>query len=573
VQLTPSAYLPVLPSERKRYGIFDELRKVQARFGYIPRAEMQEVAERHGIPVRDVHAVASFYPHFHLHPPKRADVAFCDDLTCHLNGSVALRAKVENQFGEAERKDISFRTVSCLGRCEGPPALRINDNYISGASADKVCGMIHRVIGGLPIGSTQPPVVGGKYKTDPYDSPNDRYSVFKKLLQTKDFQGVIDALKEGGIRGMGGAGFPASIKWDGTRKYPSKEKFIVCNADESEPGTLKDRAIMMEIPHIMIEGMMVAGVVCGAEHGWIYIRHEYEHATEILKEELAHCYKQGLLGKDIQGSGLNFDLEVFVSPGGYICGEVGALIEAMEGKRSEPRDKPPQLATHGFWMMPTLASNVETFALAVTVLGKGAEWFKAQGMNGGTGPKFIAITGHVNTPKALEVPMGLPYRDIIYKHGGGISGGRNLLAFAPSGPSSGFLPASMVDLPMEWNTLSKVNSMVGSSAVIAIAEGTCMIDMALNAVRFFRNESCGKCVPCRVGTSKMVDLITAWTQGKFSADQMPLFNELSDTMKTASICGLGQIAPVPMLSVIEHFPEQFEEHIKHHRCVGGVCFR
>jgi len=548
------------------------LRITQRKFGYLPREEMQAVAEKHGLPLKDVHAVASFYPHFHLDPPKRADVAFCDDLSCHLNGSAALRTSVENQFGAEDRKEITFRTVSCLGRCDAPPALRINDSYISGANPEMVGELIHKCLGGLPIESTQPPVIQRNFVSDPYVGV-ERYGSLRQLVQSRDFGGVITALKDAGLRGLGGAGFPASIKWELTRSTPASEKFVICNADESEPGTLKDRFIMMQLPYLMIEGMIVAALVVGASRGWIYIRHEYEHACDILRDELRECYEKKLLGDNILGSGLNFDLDIFISPGGYICGEVGALLEAMEGKRAEPRDKPPQTGTHGLWQKPTLASNVETFAAASSILAKGADWYKQQGRNGGVGMKFIAVSGHVNNPGAYEVPMGTTYTDIINLYGGGISGARKLVGFAPSGPSSGYLPASMADTPMEWGALSKAGSMVGSSAVIACAEGTCMLDMALNAIRFFRNESCGKCVPCRVGTQKMVDMITAWTQGEFSPDQMPLLNELSDVLKTASICGLGQIAPVPVLSVIKHFPEQIEEHLQHRRCVGDVCFK
>ena len=567
-----SAPFPVVSLDRRLYGIYDELRDVQKRFGYIPPDEMHAVALRRGIALRDIHAVATYYPHFLTEAPKRAEVSFCDDLSCHLNGSAEFRTQVENQFGEQERKELTFRTVSCLGRCDSPPALKINDTFVDGIGSDEVVGMIQKCLGGLPIQSTEPVRYHSIINSDVY-AGKDKYGCLRDLLRTRDFTGVISKLKDAGLKGMGGAGFPASIKWDLTRSTPAPEKFVVCNADESEPGTLKDRHIMTQIPHMMIEGIIIAGLVVGAKRGWIYIRHEYEHAREVLQEELKACYEDGLLGHNILNSGLAFDLEIFVSPGGYICGEVGAMLEAIEGKRAEPRDKPPQTGTHGLWQKPTLASNVETFVAAVTILAKGADWYKSSGKNGAVGLKFIAVSGHVNNPGAYEVPMGTSYSDILNLYGGGVSGGRKLLAFAPSGPSSGFLPASAADLPMEWGALAKAGSMVGSSAVIACAEKTCMLDMALNAIRFFRNESCGKCVPCRLGTQKMVDMLSAWTQGRFSPDQMPLLEELSQMMQSASLCGLGQIAPVPVLSVIKHFPEQIKEHLEQRRCVGDVCFK
>jgi NADH-quinone oxidoreductase subunit F len=270
---------------------------------------------------------------------------------------------------------------------------------------------------------------------------------------------------------------------------------------------------------------------------------------------------------------LRFDLELFISPGGYICGEVSALLEAMEGKRAEPRDKPPQTGTHGLWQLPTLAHNVETLTAAVAILNRGADWYKSQGRNGAHGMKFVGITGHVNNPGAYEVPFGTTYTEVIKTYGGGISGGKKLLGFAPSGPSSGYLPASMAELPMEWSALSKVGSMVGSSAIVVCAEGTCMLDMALNSIRFFRNESCGKCVPCRVGTEKLTQMLTQWTRGDYRPEHMTAVRELADAMKSASICGLGQIAPVPVLSVLKHFPEQVEDHLQRRICAGGVCFK
>jgi NADH:ubiquinone oxidoreductase subunit F (NADH-binding) len=278
------------------------------------------------------------------------------------------------------------------------------------------------------------------------------------------------------------------------------------------------------------------------------------------------------LGKRILGSDLAFDLEIFVSPGGYICGEESALLEAIEGKRSEPRNKPPFPGTNGLWNQPTVINNVETFTFATAILARGADWFKTAGKNGSAGMKFVGISGDVNVPGIFEVPMGTSYSDLIYECAGGILGGNNLLAFAPSGPSSGYLPASMVKLPLDWNAVAAAGSMVGSGAIVVCAEGRCMLDMALNAVRFYRNESCGKCVPCRVGSQKMVEIVTGWTAGRSSSSDRQLIDELSSAMKLTSICGLGQVVPVPIASVLKHFPEVVDEHISQQRCAAGVCF-
>jgi NADH:ubiquinone oxidoreductase subunit F (NADH-binding) len=381
----------------------------------------------------------------------------------------------------------------------------------------------------------------------------------------------VATLKASGLRGMGGAGFPTGSKWEIVHNAPGKEKYIVCNADESEPGTIKDRFIMENAPWLVIEGMITAGLVTGARRGILYIRHEYENPKEILQEEIERCYRERLLGAGILGSDLSFDLEIFVSPGGYICGEESALLEAIEGKRAEPRNKPPFPGTNGLWNQPTAINNVETFAFATVILVRGVEWFKSQGKNGSPGMKFVGISGDVNRPGVFEVPMGTKYSELIQEYAGGVLDGRALLGFAPSGPSSGYLPASMADLPLDWNALAAAGSMVGSGAIVVCGEGRCMLDMALNAVRFYRNESCGKCVPCRVGSQKMVEMLTGWTEGRASNSDLQLLDELSFAMKLTSICGLGQIVPAPILSVLKHFPQVVDEHVKNGRCPAGVC--
>jgi formate dehydrogenase beta subunit len=271
------------------------------------------------------------------------------------------------------------------------------------------------------------------------------------------------------------------------------------------------------------------------------------------------------------GSDLSFDLEIFVSPGGYICGEETALMEAIEGKRAEPRNKPPFPVTHGLWNKPTALNNVETFANVPQILMTGVDEHKARGQAGAAGLKFVGVSGDVRNPGVFIIPMGLPMAEVIFNYAGGIRDGKKLKAFAPSGPSSGYLPASMVDVRLDFKSLSSVGSMLGSGAIVVCAEGTCMLDMALNAVAFFRNESCGKCVPCRVGTQKLVDILTGWTQGKGTAADLKLVDELSETLKLTSICGLGQFAHSPITSVLKHFREEVEAHIVSRRCPEGVC--
>jgi formate dehydrogenase beta subunit len=561
-------------AEHKTDGLFRELEQIQEQSGFISARDMERVAERRGMSVREVSAAVTFYPHLRTKPNQaRVEVVICDDMSCHLRGSAQLTDRLMRRFGLSDPRDLTFRNVSCLGRCDQAPVFAVNDHICQGVDEYTIVNLIRQAMEGRPmphmVEATYPAVM----KSDPYSNAAQHYGILKAVVEERNFDQVIATLKTGDLRGMGGAGFPTSIKWDLVKQQTRTPKYVVCNADESEPGTFKDRLIMHTLPHLLIEGMIIAGLCVGAEKGYLYIRHEYEGPREELQREIDRCYAAGYLGNGICGSELSFDLEIFVSPGGYICGEASALLEAIEGKRAEPRDKPPGTGTHGLWHLPTVLNNVETFAFATTILGRGANWFHQQGMNGAVGLKFIAISGHVNNPGAFEVPMGITYREVIEKYAGGVLNGKKLLGFAPSGPSSGYLPASMVDLPIDWKPLANAGSMVGSAAIVVCAEGTCMLDMAMNSVRFFRNESCGKCVPCRVGTQKMTDMLIRWIEGKHRDGDEETLRELSHTMRFASICGLGQIAPVPIESVMKHFPEQVEQHIEHRDCVGGVCFR
>ena len=555
--------------------IFDELRAIQLRYGYLPKAELEHFSQRSQIPLYQIHSVSSFYPHFHLTPPSRAEVLVCADMSCRLNGGCELRAELAARFAGTRAEDVQIKDVSCLGRCDRAPAVAINDAIFEGASAEQVEQLARRAARGEELHAEHLETARVACASDPYGE-RETYGAVRKLLRTRDYDGVLAALKEAELRGMGGAGFPAWMKWDLVRKQAEPEKYVVCNADESEPGTIKDRFILSHLPHLVAEGMMIAGLVTGARKGILYIRHEYPLQEEIFGEELRRCVKAGLLGKKILGSELDFTLEVFLSPGGYICGEESALLEAIEGHRAEPRNKPPFPGVAGLWQKPTVINNVETFANVPQILMRGAEWYKNAGAGGSRGLKFVGVSGHAERPGVYEVPMGTTMREVIYRSAGGIRGGRKLKAFAPSGPSSGYLPASMADVRLDFQALAEAGSMLGSGAIVVCDDTTCMLDMALTAVKFYRNESCGKCVPCRVGSQKMVELLTRWTQGgvsegAFRAD-LVLIEELSQAMSLTSICGLGQIVPAPVQSVLKHFRAEVEAHVLRANCPSGICF-
>jgi formate dehydrogenase beta subunit len=556
--------------------IFDELRAIQLRYGYLPKAELEGLSQRTQTPLYQIHSVASFYPHFHLLPPAKAEIHVCADMSCHLNGACELRAELASRFADERPEDVQIKDVSCLGHCDQAPAIFVNDEIFTGVSAERAEELARRVLRGEEVRADRPHGARVECASNPYNGDGERYGVVRQLAQRRDWDSVLRTLKEADLRGMGGAGFPTAMKWELVRKEVDPQKYIVCNADESEPGTIKDRFILSHLPYLVIEGMLIAGLVTGAKKGILYIRHEYPQQEEICAEELRRCTKAGLLGRNILGSEFDFDLQIFVSPGGYICGEETALLEAIEGHRAEPRNKPPFPVQNGLWQKPTVINNVETFANVPQILARGVEWFKSAGTNGSRGLKFVGISGHVARPGVYEVPMGTTMREVILQKAGGIRGRRELKAFAPSGPSSGYLPASMVNVRLDFKALAEAGSMLGSGAIVVCDETTCMLDMALNAVRFYRNESCGKCVPCRTGSQKMVELLTRWTRGGVSEttfrEDLREVDELSAAMSLTSICGLGQIVPAPVQSVLKHFRGEIERHVLHRECPSGICF-
>ena len=559
-----------LPGEDSFPLIFDELREIQRQFGYLPADQLKALAKKIDVPLYRLHGVASFYPHFQLTPPPKADVRICQDMSCHLRGARGLRTGLEESFRQAGYMDAKIGGVSCLGRCNEAPAVAINEHIYSGLSQNQITAMVGDVLAG-----GAPPKLSQVHRrvpcaSDPYGD-GEHYQTVQRLIASRDWAGAFETLKASGLRGLGGAGFLTESKWQLVRQAVGPEKFIVCNADESEPGTFKDRFILTHLPHLVIEGMILAGLLTGAQKGILYIRHEYGDQERILREEIRRCERKGLLGAQVLGSEFTFDLEIFVSPGGYICGEETALLEAIEGKRAEPRNKPPFPVQQGLWNKPTVINNVETFANVPTILFRGVDWYKSQGLNGSAGLKFIGVSGDVVRPGVYEVPMGTPISELIFKYGGGIADGKKLKGFAPSGPSSGYLPASMADVRLDFKSLADAGSMLGSGALVVCDEDRCMLDMALNSTQFFRNESCGKCVPCRVGSQKLVAMLTGWTEGKGSAADIALIDELSGALRLTSICGLGQVVPAPIASVLKHFRAEVESHILQRSCPADVC--
>jgi NADH:ubiquinone oxidoreductase subunit F (NADH-binding)/NADH:ubiquinone oxidoreductase subunit E len=506
------------------------LLELQEAHGWLSEEMVRDLSRRENVPLYRLQGLVSFYPHFRTSPPPAMEWAVCRDMTCWLNGAPDACRRLREQM--ASRADVEVKEVSCLGRCELAPACTTNGT--PGTLGD---------VNNKAISRHEERRL---WRSDPYAAPAERYAVLREFLRRERSEAVsqiLAVLKESGLRGMGGAGFPTTAKLEMVLKENRTPKYVICNADESEPGTFKDRVILADLAHLVIEGMMLAGLVVGAERGILFIRHEYERERHLFARALEEARK----------AGFDFDIEIFVSPGGYILGEETALLECLEDRRGEPRNKPPFPGTHGLRGQPTLINNVETFALVPGILRHGPDWWKAQGKPGFSGLKFIALSGHVERPGVYEVSVGTTVRELIAL-GGGVKNGRPLLAFAPGGASSNFLPASMVDVPLDFAALAKAGSMLGSGAVVVVAEGTDMLALAANVVRFFRNESCGKCVPCRIGSQRAVELLERALAGQADRKELQVLEELGETLALTSICGLGQVALNPILSVMKHWP-------------------
>jgi len=509
-----------------------------------------------GVPLFRIQEVASFYPHYRRSPPPRAHVTICRDAACHIAAGPAYDAAIRSQLDKSD--DVEVHAVSCLGRCEHAPAACVNDVPLQGWSADDVVAAAR---GDKTLPPDEPTDAPRTWASDPYatrddHASSDHYGVLRGLMDDAETardqlpQKIIDA----GLRGMGGAGFPAGLKAKFVRDTPGDVKYVVCNADESEPGAFKDRVILEELPHLVIEGMLIAALVIKATDAIVYIRHEYVREGKAIQREIDRVQALGLTET------LGVDLSLFVSPGGYILGEETALIEALEGKRGEPRNKPPYPTTHGVHGKPTLMNNVETFSHMPLIAREGPEAWKAHGVNGGAGWKFVSLCGHVEKPGVYCIPMGTTVQALVDDAGGGMLAGRAMKAYYPGGASAPFLPASKADTPLDWEPMEKAGSMLGSGSVLVTAEGTDMLDLAANVVRFFRNESCGKCVPCRVGSEKAVTLLDRVLAGEGDGTEFDLFPELDEALRLTSICGLGQVVLNPATSVLQHFPDDVAKY-------------
>jgi NADH:ubiquinone oxidoreductase subunit F (NADH-binding)/(2Fe-2S) ferredoxin/Pyruvate/2-oxoacid:ferredoxin oxidoreductase delta subunit len=396
------------------------------------------------------------------------------------------------------------------------------------------------------------------------------YKAIEKVLKGSP-EDVIEEIKKSGLRGRGGAGFPTGLKWEMARNAQGDEKYIICNADEGDPGAFMDRAVIEGNPHSVIEGMLIGGYAIGAKRGYVYIRAEYPLAVERLKKALWQAEERNLLGRNILNSGFNFDIKIKLGAGAFVCGEETALIASIEGKRGMPRSKPPFPVQKGLFGKPTVINNVETLANIPYIITKGAEWFASYGTESSKGTKVFALTGKVKNTGLIEVPLGITLREIIFDIGGGIEGGRELKAVQTGGPSGGCIPASLIDTPVDYESLARVGSIMGSGGMIIMDETDCMVNVAQYFLQFTQSESCGKCVPCRIGTKRLLEILQRITSGRGKPEDLEKLEKLSNDIKATSLCGLGQTAPNPVLSTLKYFRHEYEAHIFEKKCPAGVC--
>ncbi len=591
--------------------LVQELHKIQHEWGYLPRERLLALVDRLNAGKTDrrdetklyqLHQIASYFPHFRMEPPPAADVRVCRDMACFMHGGPECLAKLEGLAREIGSHQVVVGGVSCLGQCDQPPAVMINDQIYRGKSFDELRPLVQMAARGerLPPQRAESGPLG--WQIDPYEGA-PRYDFIRKFVEAwradpdpdssrkraRVGDPILKTIETAKLRGMGGAGFPAFRKWTSVRDCRGPVKYTICNGDESEPGTFKDRELLRRAPHLVIEGITLAALVTGAAQGWIFIRHEYQEEIAAVRAAIAAARELSASGPRIFGSELSHELEVFVSPGGYICGEETALLEAMDDRRAEPRNKPPLVVFEGYRGKPTVVNNVETYSWIPAILHHGGPWYRDQGINGGTGLRFVSISGDVARPGVYEVPFGQTVRDLIFGCAGGMSSGQELKAVATSGPSGGFLPVKcpvatlptdfyaglvkrgvltadaadfdLLELPLEPDLMKPFPDLMLGAAFIAYGDRRNMAEQAVNCAEFYRNESCGKCVPCRIGSQKLAQMLRQLIDRQAAID-LGLVTELADAMYQTSICGLGQVAPNGIRSILRYFVDDLNQYLQ-----------
>ncbi|MBQ1364530.1 MAG: NADH-quinone oxidoreductase subunit NuoF [Clostridia bacterium] len=534
----------------------------------------------------------------------RSHVLVCGGTGCTSSGSPKLIERFEEQLKEKGLdKEVKVIRTGCFGLCEAGPVVIVypegtfysrvkvedvdeivSEHLLKGRKVQRLVYVDHKT----HENSVQKSLSEiGFYKKqmrvalrncgviDPENIDEyiafDGYKALAKALTEMTPEQVIDEVLKSGLRGRGGAGFPTGKKWQFARASQAEQKYFVCNADEGDPGAFMDRSLLEGDPHAILEAMAIGGYAIGANEGWIYVRAEYPIAVKRLEKAIEQAHEYGLLGNNIFGTDFNFDIHIRLGAGAFVCGEETALMASIEGKRGEPKPKPPFPAVKGLFESPTNINNVETLGNIAQIILKGADWFRSIGTERSTGTKVFALGGKINNTGLVEVPMGIPLRTIIEDIGGGCPNGKKFKAVQTGGPSGGCIPAQLLDTPVEYDTLTAIGAMMGSGGMIVMDEDNCMVDIARFFLDFTVDESCGKCTPCRIGTRRMLEILERITQGKGEEGDIEKLQELAESIKNSALCGLGQTAPNPVLSTIKYFRDEYEAHIREKRCPAHHC--
>jgi NADH-quinone oxidoreductase subunit F len=568
----------------KRSALIPMMMYAQDEYGYVSDEMIAEIARRLELHTVAVEETLAYYSMLRRKPMGKHHVQICTNVACMLRGGTELleSAKKRLEIGNKETTAdgvFSLEEVECIGACTGAPALQVNYDFFENVTPLKFDRLIEDLDAGRkttpepvtsgalhPRDKTETPVISRRFgikdshKIDVY-LQHDGYKALEKALREMTPASIIDEVKKSNLRGRGGAGFPTGMKWSFVPKDSPKPKYVICNADESEPGTCKDRPLMELDPHQMIEGIIIAGRAIGAHMGFIYIRGEYRYVLDIVQTALDESYARNYLGKNILGSGFDFDLVVHTGAGAYECGEESALMESLEGKRGYPRIKPPFPAVVGLYGCPTIINNVETLSTVPAILLEGGESYANRGTPKNGGTRMLCVAGHVNKPGIYEIPLGMNMKKFIYEVAGGIPGGKKLKAIIPGGSSCPLMKADEIDIPMDYDSVAKAGSMLGSGGMVVMDEDTCMVDMARRIMHFYAHESCGWCIPCREGTSWLRKMLDRFHAGYGRPEDIDLMSDLSKNMLGRTFCPLGDAAALPTISIVAKWRNEFEEHL------------
>ena len=520
-------------------------------------------------------------------------IKVCMAAGCLSSHADEVKSKIEQEVKQRGLEQrCKVKAVGCMGLCAAGPLVadKNNEKMFQGLTAGDAATVVDAIVDKKPAPEAivldsnldffkgqQKIVLENCGEIDPekiedYIAHSGYEALFQCLTEMKPAQ-VIEQVTKSGIRGRGGAGFPTGLKWTAVAKATGAHKYVICNADEGDPGAFMDRSVLESDPHRVLEGMAIAAYAVGADRGFIYCRAEYPLAVKRLRIAIKQAEQNGLLGQNIGDTKFDFKVEVRLGAGAFVCGEETALIASVEGGRGTPRPRPPFPANSGLWSEPTLINNVETLANIAPIIRKGGDWYASFGTEKSKGTKVFALAGRVKNSGLIEVPMGIPLRDIVYKLGGGIPEGRKFKAVQTGGPSGGCVPAQFLDISVDYDSLASVGAIIGSGGMIVMDESSCMVDVAQFFMDFCMSESCGKCVPCRVGTKQMLGILRRIVNGEGTEEELNLLTELAQMVKTTSLCGLGQTAPNPILTTLRYFMDEYRAHIDKKECPAGVCMK